>query len=109
CRSTKPGSSTRPSASMTWAPAAVNPRPISATTPSRSSRSVRSRPSTAAPRIRYEVTLAPLPGFIPGIFGAFLELASLGRSRRPAAQQQVEHGHADADAVGDLLDDGRAG
>ena len=37
--------------------------------------------------------------------------ARIGRSlmvRRPAAEQQVEHGHPDADAVGDLLDDGRA-
>src|ERR1043166_4715244 len=85
----------RPWASTRWAVVSISGA-ISAISPSLMRMSVGAAPRIRAPLMTYVLIRAPRADS----FGA------PDRGFR-AAEQQVEDGHADGDAVADLLDDGR--
>src|SRR5690606_20373079 len=109
-----PGRAIRPVASTVRAPSgASRSGPIAAILPSTNNRSTGSPPSGRAPRIR----CGPVDsGMEMSAFSCFVKFGAAGSSGTRsgagplgAAEQQVEHGHAQADAVGDLLGDGAPG
>src|SRR4051794_4569864 len=101
CRSTRPGSSTQPVASSSSSP--VRSVPIAVMTPS-------SRTTSTGSPSPYRVTFLTTQLTAPPPCKDRRSLRSLGAPdhRLGTPEQQVEDGHPDADAVGDLVLDGGA-
>src|SRR4051794_20389732 len=108
CRSTRPGSTISPAASTTAAVGTDSDSPIEAITPSLSTRSTGCSLYRRAPLIRIVMPFPPSRSarrsLRSSLAGARCDAHSLARP----SEEQVEDGHPDADAVGDLLDDRRA-